>query len=257
MELIKKIVRIGNSSGVVLPKEWLNGKARVELIEKPANTQKVIFEILEQDLADVEGIYLVGSYARKEENEKSDIDVLVITHKTNKKIIHGKYEVILISYDSLKNVLEKNILPFLPMIIEAKAIVNDKLLNYFRNIKLTKKNLSWHIDSTKSILKVNKEKIELDREKGFTGDAVTYSLVLRLREVYIVECLIKNKTWSTQEFKHLIKRISGGLDVYEGYLRIKNNLQNRKKLPIEEADNLYNYIFKSINEQEKWLQKGR
>ena len=33
MKLIKQIVKVGNSAGVILPKEWYGGKARVEFIE--------------------------------------------------------------------------------------------------------------------------------------------------------------------------------------------------------------------------------
>ena len=55
-ELIKPIVRVGNSAGIVLPREWLNGKAKVELIEKPIDIKRDILEILEPYLEDVVGI---------------------------------------------------------------------------------------------------------------------------------------------------------------------------------------------------------
>ena len=40
-ELIKPIVRMGNSACVLLPKAWVDGKARVELIEKPIDIKKL------------------------------------------------------------------------------------------------------------------------------------------------------------------------------------------------------------------------
>jgi|SRR3989344_455164 len=257
MELIRKIVRVGNSAGVVLPREWLNGRARVELIDKPLDIKAEIFEIIGDYLDEVEGIYLVGSYARGEENSDSDVDVLVITQKINKKIVSGKYEITLISKDSLKESLEKNIIPLLPMILEARAILNKSILEDCKNIGLNKKNTFWHIDSTKSILKVNRENIELDREKGFTGDAVAYSLVLRLREVYIVDCLMKNKMWSSKGLKDLIKKISGSLDIYKGYIRVKKGESKKEELSIEDAVKVYDYIGDRIDEQEKWLQKRK
>ena len=76
-ELIKPIVKFGNSAGVILPREWLNGKAKIELVEKPLNINKDILEILEPYFNDIQGIYLVGSYARGEQTQESDIDVLV------------------------------------------------------------------------------------------------------------------------------------------------------------------------------------
>ena len=71
MELVRKIVRVGNSSGVVLPIEWLNGTAKVELIRKPLNIKKDILEIIDTFLKNVLGVYLTGSYARGEETENT------------------------------------------------------------------------------------------------------------------------------------------------------------------------------------------
>ena len=94
-KLLKPIVRMGNSACVMLPKAWINGKARVELIQEPLNITKDVFEILKPYLKDVLGIYLVGSYARGEETQESDIDILVITENINKKINKGKYDTVI------------------------------------------------------------------------------------------------------------------------------------------------------------------
>src|SRR3989338_11049278 len=131
-ELIKPIVRVGNSAGVLLPKNWINGKARIELIEKPIDIKKDILEILDPYLQNIEGIYLIGSYARGEQTKESDVDVLVITNKINKKIKRGKYELILISKENVESALEKNILPILPLLKEAKPIINSILIKKYR-----------------------------------------------------------------------------------------------------------------------------
>ena len=106
-ELIKQTFKLGNSAGVILPKEWENKKVRVQLIEESIN--KDIFEILEKKnlLNDVIGIYLTGSYAREEQTINSDIDVLVITNNTNKSLKEGLYELILISKEKFyKNIMQ-------------------------------------------------------------------------------------------------------------------------------------------------------
>jgi predicted nucleotidyltransferase len=259
MELIKPIVKVGNSAGVILPREWLNGKAKIELIAKPLNIKNEIFEMLEEYLSDVVGIYLVGSYARGEETEGSDIDVLVITNKINKRIEKGKYNLILISLTEIKDALETNILPILPMIKEAKPLLNGNLINLYNKTKLTNKNLSWHIKITKSALKVNRASLNLSREMDskYMGDATSYSLVLHLRSLYIVDCLIKNKQWSNKELLSLIKRITGSFKSYQGYLRVKTHEKSKEELPIEEAEKLFNYIGYKITEQEKWVKKER
>ena len=137
-ELIKPIVRVGNSAGVLLPKNWINGKARIELIEKPIDIKKDVLEILDPYLQNIEGIYLIGSYAREEQTKKSDVDILVITNKINKKIKKGKYEIILISKEKVESALEKNILPILPMLKEAKPLVNSSLIEKYKKTQLKK-----------------------------------------------------------------------------------------------------------------------
>ena len=44
MELIKETIRVGNSAGVLLPKEFLNTKVKIVL--QPLNIEKDILEIL-------------------------------------------------------------------------------------------------------------------------------------------------------------------------------------------------------------------
>lgn len=254
MELIKKIVRVGNSAGVILPKEWYGGEAKIELIEKPIDIKKDLFEILIPYLEDIIGIYIVGSYARNEQTADSDIDVVVITNNTKKRIEKGKYEIILISKDSVEKQLENNILPLLPMLKEASPLINAKLLEDYKKTKLTRRNLRFHIETTKSAMKVIEASLKLaDKMKIKEGDGSAYSLILRLRGVYILDCLKNGKKWSKKEFLSLIKKISGSLNAYQGYLRVKENKKARDELPVEEAQKLHNYIIKKIRQQEVWI----
>lgn len=257
MELIKQVVRVGNGGGVILPKEWIKGKAIVRLIEKPLNLKREVLELLERCLGDIRGIYLVGSYAREEETQKSDVDVLVITNKTNEKIERGKYNILLISEEQVKKSLDENILPILPMLKEARVILNEQLISEYRKTELTKKNLKWHIETTKSALKVSKTALELaEMENKNVSDRIMYSLILRLREEYIVDCLMKNKRASKKEFLELVKKIAYSADSYEAYLRAKNNEKVKRVIPAKEAWKIYNYAVKKIGEQE-WLIKRR
>lgn len=254
MELLRPIVRVGNSAGVVLPREWLHGKAKVMLIEKAPEPEKEIFDILKDCLQDIVALAIVGSYARGEESAESDVDVLAITSSTNKKIKQGKYEILFVSEETLQEQLNRNILPLFPMIIEAKPFINKELIEKYKNIKITKKNLSFHFDTTKSAMNVIKAEIALANElnRPFLSDSVSYSLVLRLREIYIVDCLVKKKMWSKKRFLHLLKGGFGGLAAYEGYFRVKSGKkQKEKSLPIEEAGRLCLYISEKIKEQEK------
>ncbi|MEK6832501.1 MAG: nucleotidyltransferase domain-containing protein [Nanoarchaeota archaeon] len=255
-ELIKPIVKVGNSAGVVLPKEWYGGKARIKLIETAPNIKKDILEILDSYLDNVLGIYIVGSYARGQQKEHSDVDILVITSDINKKINKGKYEILMISKKNVENALKNNILPILPMLKESKAILNKNLILEYAKTPLTKGNLRLHFETTKSAMKMNESSISLSKEIGEDcGYDVIYSLILRLREVYIVDCLIKDELWGTNEFVRLIKKISGSADVYASYMDVKRNKNSKEVLSANIAEKIRIYILERIKEQEKWLIK--
>lgn len=257
-EIIKKTIKLGNSAGVLLPKEFLNTYVKVVL--QPLNIERDILDILieKKILKNILGCYLIGSYARKEQTIESDVDVLAITDKINKRIKKGRYEIICVSKEEVERQLTENIFPILPMIKEAKIIINDNLIKEHIDSPLTKKNLKWHIDTTKSAMRVVKEYIKLAEEmEEKVSDAASYSLILRLRTLYIIDCLRKGRLWKKKEFLDLIKKISGSLIAYERYLDSKNNNAKRYKLPIEEAKKLMDYINKNIIKVEKWVKEKR
>src|SRR3989344_2071009 len=98
---IKKTVKSGNSSAVILPRSWLNKEVRVEILEKTEDT--ILSEVMEiiknyVSLKNIIGVYLVGSYSREEQDKNSDIDILVITDDSDKPVIkHGIYNILIIS----------------------------------------------------------------------------------------------------------------------------------------------------------------
>ena len=107
MEIIRKAVRVGNSAGVLLPKKWLN--ATVKVVLEPLNIEKDVLEIIANEglLKKTFGAYIVGSYARNEQNIDSDVDILVVTSGVNKKIVRGKYEIIFISKEEVQRQLNE------------------------------------------------------------------------------------------------------------------------------------------------------
>jgi predicted nucleotidyltransferase len=257
-ELIKETIRVGNSAGVLLPKKWLNSQVKVVL--QPLNIKKEILEILLEEnlLAEVQGIYIVGSYARNEQTIDSDADILVITNTLKKLIKKGKYDITLIPKENVENQLKKNILPLLPMLIEARPLLNAELIKPYKNTKLTKRNLDFHIETTKSAMKVIEKSISLSKDMEIKeSGASSYSLILRLRGIYIIDCLIKKKKWSKKELLELIKNISGSLIAYEGYLKVKADEKWGDDLPIKEAEKIHDYVVKKIKEQEKWLKERK
>ncbi len=254
-EIVKNAKEWGNGAGVLLPREWKGKEVKVTLIDRSLEIKKEVFDILNEYLEDILGIYLIGSYARGEGKKRSDVDLLVITNKTNEKIEKGKYNFILIAKEAVERSLENNVLPLLPMLKEAKSLLNSKLIEDYKKTKLTKKNLKFHIETTKSAMKLVKEFIESDRtDNKKISDRVMYSLGLRLREVYIVDCLIKNKKITTRGLFKIIEQMNAK-ETYEAYLRSKDTDSAKRKVEIDEAEKAYSYILKKIKEQEKWVKR--
>lgn len=261
---IKRTVKAGNSSAVILPRAWLNKQVRVEVIQK---TPEIILTetlgILKKhlDLDSIIGVYLVGSYARDEQEDSSDIDILVITDEIDKNIIHeGIYNILTISQSLLYQKLDRDLFPIGQMIKEAKPLLNKDYLKKLE-IKITKKNVKWYLDTTQEKIEIIKDYLKNCKTKNrkLIEDRIGYTLILRIRTLEIIRKLMQDKSYSNKEFIKLIEKISNTRNSYERYLVIKNNPdKDNKKLDIEEAQALYNYlkqdlvkIKKIVNEKAK------
>ena len=251
---IKKTVKAGNSSAVILPRAWLNQEVRVELLKK--NPETILLDVINTakkhiELKKIIGIYLVGSYARGEESKDSDIDVMVISSNIDREMIHeGFYNILIVSEELLNQKLKQNLFPVGQMIKEAKPLINSSYLNLIE-VKVTKKNVKWFIDTTKEKLKLIRKFLKKTDEK--TDNRIIYTLVLRIRTLYIIQKLVNNQNYSKKDFINLIIRISGSNNAYESYLIIKNNSEETGKASKKEAEKLYYYLEKQLENVKKLL----
>ncbi len=232
-EIIKQTIKFGNSSGVILPNTWKNKKVRVQLVETSIIQDTI--EILQQKelLEETIGIYLVGSYARGEETEKSDIDLLVITENIDKQIKTGNYEITLISKKRFKEKISKS-LYLLSMVKEAKTLINKNFIKDYKTSAL-EISIKKYLNEISSLIKFNEEILDLNKELNEKiEDGTIYSLVLRLRELYLIDCLKTNKTCNKKDFLKLIDNEQ----LYNAYLRIKNNSQSKNNSSIKDSEQL-------------------
>ena len=244
---IKKAIKAGNSSAVILPKSWLNRDVRIELIKK--TPEMILYDVLTLankylNLGDIIGIYLTGSYARGEEDKDSDIDILIITKNIDLELIsEGIYNLLIVSSELLKQKLKEDFFPLGQMIKEAKPLLNSDYLDSL-NIRVTEKNIKWYLDTTEDKIKLIREIIEKEKSKNknHVHDRIAYTLILRIRTLYIIRKLILNQNYSKKEFIELMKNISKGTNAYKGYLIIKNILKEENRVSIEETERLYEYL---------------
>ena len=220
MELIKQAVKVGNSAGVLLPRKYLN--SLVKIVLEPLNIEKEVLDILMKEgiLKDVMGIYLFGSYARGEETADSDIDILVITGNLTKALKEGNYDILFISKEKLENNLNRNLYLY-SLIREAKVIFNKELIENYKNVKFDLR-LSKKLKEISRVTRINQGFVAIGEKEEKVMDGTIYSIILRLRELFLINCLIHGKDYSNKVFLRLVEKESN-LERYKAYLRFKNN----------------------------------
>jgi predicted nucleotidyltransferase len=249
MELTRNVLKWGNSAGVLLPKEWIGKEAKIILIDRTLQIRKEAFDILKDYLEDILGIYLVGSYARNEQTKDSDIDIIAISKNVKKEIVSGKYHVSITPLESIKKTLKKNPLFVLPRILEAKTIVNNSLLGEIKSFEVQKKSFNNFIDETKRIIKINDALLKMQDEYPDLG--IVYSLILRLRGIFLIKKILKKKEYSNNLFLKWLSEELGedAGDLLEGYKIVKENRTSKIKISIQKVKALLELLKKEVT---KW-----
>ena len=257
-QIVKTVVRSGNGGAVWVPKTWINEKIIVIRPEAPKLTMKEeIIKILEPFLEDISAVFLYGSYARGEQEKHSDIDILVIA-KYKFSIKHKRFDIRVIIYDKLIKTIKENPIMYYPFIIESKAIINSKLLEDLKKIKIDYKKFSWFINDTEDIIKIDREFIEMDKLEGkyLRAYPVIYSLVLRLRGIFLIKCIIEKTRYSSKNFKNWLLR-SGLIKsdfsiIMDTYRLIRDNKTVRGEINISIIETLINMLEKEAGSLKRW-----
>ncbi|PIN91794.1 hypothetical protein COU61_01815, partial [Candidatus Pacearchaeota archaeon CG10_big_fil_rev_8_21_14_0_10_35_13] len=160
----------------------------------------VIAEKLNEE---IKGVYLIGSYARKEQTNESDIDILMITEDTNRIIKTENYEVIVVSEKNLDKNL-KNSLSYQVAIKEGKTILNHALLEEYKNKKVRFNHKPLIIEINK-INRINEESLKLLKENNMNvPEGIIYSIVLRINELLLIRSINNNSGYSKKELIKIV-----------------------------------------------------
>ncbi|MCD4760205.1 DUF2080 family transposase-associated protein [archaeon] len=244
-QYLKLVKQVGNSAGVLLPRKLLGSYAKVIIIKEKENIEKDIIQILQKNnlLIQTKGIYLYGSYARGEQTEISDIDILVITNKTSKRIKHGKYSITVLSEKELEKNLKEGALILIAILAEAKTLMNEELIKKYPSYKVDESKIYNQI---RTALKIYDGLLKLEENKS-VSDNLCYGPILHTRSLYLLEKLKRKE--KLINFKNFIKKITGNDEIYKAYLRTKNNKKVKKIVLKENILKLYEYLNKEL---EKW-----
>jgi predicted nucleotidyltransferase len=263
MRIVKKAVEIGNGAAVYVPKEYGGREVVVILPEGIDEMKKRVLGRLIEYMPNILGVYLYGSYARDEQIEESDLDILVITKEKDTEIKNALNEIDarVMPIEDVKKAIMNYPLFIVPILKEAKVMLNPLLLEELKNIKFDLKKLRWNFEDIKRIIKIIEGFIGLD-EKDISPSHI-YSLMMRIRVCYLIECLLKNKEFSNEGVKKLL--IGYGLGNRETdkfsciYRAIRNDEKLIAKIDKTEILNLLrilkDYSFKIENETKKKIKK--
>lgn len=255
MEITRSVSKWGNSAGILLPREWLGNQVKIVFIDRTLEIKKEVLNILEPYLEEIAGIYLVGSYARSEETEDSDIDIIAFSDSLKKEIKSGKYHISIVPLEAIKKTLNgKYPELILPRLMEVKVLLNKNLIEELKKKKADKSSFESFIKDTKRIIKINKEIIEMDKLDGdfLESESVVYSIMLRLRGLFLIKCFIGHKDYSYKSFKNWIAPALEAKDfeqIYQKYRDIKEKRKNKFKIKISSMEKLMLFLESEI---QKW-----
>lgn len=253
MELIRNVARWGNSAGILLPKEWLGNQVKIILIDRTLEIKKEVLSMLSDYLEDILGIYITGSYARGEQEKDSDIDIVAISKNTKKEIISGKYHISIITLEGAKKTLESNPILILPRLREARVILNNSLLSELVSTKINKNSFKSFLEESRRIMKINRGFIDIDKEQGFEyldSINIIYSLILRLRGMFMIKCFLGDKKYSKKEFLKFI-HINEAEKYYNIYKFIRDGKKIKEKIKIKTAEDLLEILKREVKKYEK------
>jgi len=254
MDQVTKIVsKSGNGAIVYVPSKWMNRKVSVNLID--IDIMEELFYLLKPYLKYVIGLYLYGSYARNEEMEDSDIDILIVVNKKF-KLKPNRFDIHLVEINSLEKIKNNDPLLFYSIIKESRVLINEYLLETFKKVDVNKLNFSWFIDTSKSALKIDKKLLELDRDlEKYAPNSSIYSIILRARGFYLMKCIKEKRDYTNKDFLNFL--ISLGFEkkfieyAYRIYRAAKIDKEIDLKIPLDYTYRLCLKIEELIKKYEK------
>jgi predicted nucleotidyltransferase len=219
-EIIRQVKPVGNTAHATLPRDWLGREVLIRLTPRKPVRERVL-ALLEPYLKDIEGAYLFGSHAREEATDNSDIDLLLITSKPI-KIKEPGFEVLSIPLKNFAGAIRVEPLMLQSALKEAEPILNADLLERTRQeFPLKTKELLPFCRSTELIINTIEGLLDEDDDAPESGD-LAYSLILRLRGVFIARTLLENTRYTKKRFLAWVSKDAGDVrQLYDTYLAVK------------------------------------
>lgn len=257
-QVVKKVMKSGGSGSVYVPKDWIGQR----VIVKPLSIKDNILQLVSPYMERVVGIYLYGSYARGEETPESDIDILLVTDRKVELTIENGFDIEVVEYDRVKELVSEDPVGYYSMVDEAVPIMNGGLLKELKGIKPNRRGIRQYYETTKSALAIVRGLLDMKETKNEDFPACIYSLMLRLRGLYLIRCNLQGKRYSNAEFENFV--VSKGIpqDKHRGIYAIYRAVRDNKKMPRyyvsrKDVEMLYGIVKKELKWQSERKGQGK
>ena len=236
--LIKQVKPFGNGAQILVPKEWIGKEVIINIKNK--TLENIKDEVLSNmtHLNNVACIVLLGSYARKENLPESDIDIAIFcAEKINFNL--NNYHIILVNINNLEKEINLNPALFKSILDEGIPILNSSFL---KNIKIKNIYIKKFKDECYKHYLMNKEFLELDKKQNSLSLSVVYSIMLRLRALFIL-----NNKYSYKTFRDFLMKNHINFDsLYIIYKDIRDNKKIENNINLNEIEDANEFLLKQL-----------
>ena len=248
-QLIRMVKLFGNGAHVFVPKEWA-GEQVVLVKPEKKNVKELIFSALGSYLESIIGVYLYGSYARAEEKQNSDIDIFVISDKRLKIKVRG-FEIHCLEQKEIEKAIRLEPVLMYSFLSEAKPLINSQLLEELKvRYKPHLRYFMEFLRDCRRIIRVQEDFLRSETGMYVLGAAVVYSLVLRLRGIFIIRSLLDGIPYTHVQFKVWIERELPEIDfdsMYESYRSSKNEEKIKQKIKVCDVQRLLEFLRQEVS----------
>ena len=243
-QLIRTVSRVGNGAHIFAPKEWINEQVLIIRIAKKTIKEKILEKIYPH-LDKIIAVILYGSQARGEANENSDIDFLIISKEKFQIEKEIGIDIIVLTENEIQTAIKRNPILMYSAIKEGKPTINENYIEKLKQIKIDFKDFKDFIAQTEKSINSDLEITELDKKTGkYSSDSVIYSLFLRLRGVFIINCFLDEKEFSNASFEEWLKEVKIPYKkINQAYRQVREEKYGKDtEIPIAQTEKLINFL---------------